>query len=427
MKAFLRCPVTCALFILIVSVYLIEGSGRDLQSVTSVPDHLYGLFRHGDVTHLLINCALLAIGGWMTEPRIGPGWTACLCVGCVAMGLGAEFILSGPGFIGISGAAYGLMAFGMIAEAPPGQRPFTILLIGLALTAEVVLLREDFAVYMHLAAAITGGGIAMIASLFGSKGPALKPMEWKHVSRVVQIIAQTDEDDALEAENTLIDSGYENMFVLVDRGQVLGLTGYGLDEHAPDLAWLSWTYLDEAEMGKGLGSKMLDDLLGMLAKQGVRKIFIETSDYEEDGEKIYASAHKLYEEFGAEVELTLPDYHAPGEAKIIYGLENPEAPATPEPDEPTDTGLRFTGLQDAPETDNVAGLTWDEAPVGVAGLDHYLTRAKEKNYRMAVLTLPDDLSQANREALETHGFQHKGTLEDYYCTGSHQEWWSCAL
>lgn len=267
----------------------------------------------------------------------------------------------------------------------------------------------------------------MFANLFGAKGPTLKPLEWSHMARVVEIIGQTDEDDAAEAENTLLNQGYDTMFALVDKGHVLGVTGYGIDEQVPDLAWLSWTYLDEAEMGRGLGSQMLNDLLGKLNKIGVRKIFIETSDYEEDGQKIYANAHRLYEEFGASVELTLPDYHAPGEAKIIYGLDNPEAQETPGPDSGGATGLSITALQLASETEDVAGLEWSEAPQDFVGLVDRLAEARANSYRMAVLAIPTDLSTAHGQTLEKQGMCHVGTLQDYYHTGLHQEWWSISL
>lgn len=264
----------------------------------------------------------------------------------------------------------------------------------------------------------------MFSSLFSSKGAQLKPMEWKHVSSVVTIIHQTDEDDAAEAERMFLDHGYENMFVLVERGKVLGVTGFGVDDLVHDVAWLSWTYLDEVHLGQGYGAQMLNDLLGRLAKSGIRKIFIETSDYEEDGRKIYASAHRLYEEFGANIELTVPDYHGPSEAKIIYGIDNPEAPATEPAEAGEDTGIVLTGIVSAPETEDVAGFEWSEAPAGLAGADFYIAQLRKQKFRAGVLAIPDDLSQPNAGMLEAAGFSHLGQLKDYYGTGQSQDWWS---
>lgn len=264
----------------------------------------------------------------------------------------------------------------------------------------------------------------MFSSLFASKGAQLKPMEWKHLAEAITIINQTDEDDALEAEQIFLESGYTDMFVLVERGKVLGLTGFGMDDVVPDVAWLSWTYLDEEFLGQGYGAQMLNDLLGMLAKQGVRKIYIETSDYEEDGEKIYASAHRLYEEFGANIELTVADYHAPGEAKIVYGIDNPEADATAPFEPGEDTGFMVTGVEKAPESKDVAGLQWSEAPVGVAGLDFYVEQMRSSGFREAILAIPQDLSEPNEDKLTGFGFTHLGQLKDYYGTDQSQEWWS---
>jgi len=390
-------------------------------------DHLIGVFRHGDPIHLALNCLLILIGGTLTEPRIGSWQTAGLAGLCLVSGVAVEFAVAGPGFVGLSPVAYGLVACGLVTASHPDRRGIVLVMIGLALTAEFFLLRPQIAVFTHITSALIGGGFAMLKSLFGAKGPALKPMEWRHVSPVVQIIGQTDEDDAYEAESTFLNEGMDDMFVLLDRGEVLGVIGYSLDEQVPDLAWLSWTYLDQAQTGRGLGSLMLNDLLGRLAKLGVRKIFIETSDYEDFGKKIYAAAHKLYEEFGAKVELTVPDYHAPREAKIIYGLDNPEAPSTPATEVSEALGLAITGFDKAAETEDVAGLRWTEAQGGLVGLDQQLALARQQNYRMAVLAIPSDLSKANEAALQEQGLSPCGRLKDYYGEGMHQDWWICTL
>ena len=268
----------------------------------------------------------------------------------------------------------------------------------------------------------------MFGNLFGSKGPALKPMQISHVSKVIEIINQTDDDDAAEAEQEFLDGdGLEGMYVLMDRGQIMGCIGYSPDDASPEIAWLSWTYLDEEYAGQGYGSQMMNDLLGILKDYGVRKIFIATSDYEDFGKKIYAAAHKMYEDFGASVELTVPDYHTIGEAKIVYGLDNPEYEAGPAPAPSENEGIAIGGSAKEPETDNVRGLTWSEVPVGVAGLDHAIEKARNKGARMLVLAIPSDLSDANSAALESHGFATCGKLADYYNLGLHQTWWVCSL
>lgn len=424
MKELSRCPVTITLIFLGAAGYAIWGPVRYSGNLVSVTDHLVGTLRHGDPSHLLLNCLMILIGGSLTEPRIGSWLTAAIVAMCLLFGTVAEMAVAGPGFVGLSAAAYGLVAHGLLISAPPDRRIIPLALMVTALSAEYLFLRPQIAVLTHITGAVIGGGFAMFSSLFGTKGPALKPMEMHHVSPVIAIIAQTDEDDALEAEGTFLDEGIDNMFVLQDRGQVLGVIGFGLDEQVPDLAWLSWTYLDQAQTGKGLGSQMLNDLLGKLAQQGVRKIFIETSNYEEFGKKIYASAHKLYEEFGAAVELTIPAYHSPTEAKIIYGLDNPEAPESVAPEPAQPTGLAVTEFHKAAETDDVAGLRWTETAKGLSGLDQQLALAQQQSYRMAVLAIPSDISETNAAALQDQGLRLCGALKDYYGAGIHQSWWT---
>ncbi|MEP5762550.1 MAG: rhomboid family intramembrane serine protease [Litoreibacter sp.] len=415
-------PVTLCLLLSVTAVYVLWGPALNAGEYQTIPQLTIGIFWHGNWSHLAMNCMVLLLAGSITEASLGTLRTISLAILSAILGLFAELMLNGPGFIGMSGVAYGIAAFAVLVN--PARRLLSAGLILVVLIAEYIFLRGQLAVFTHMGGAVAGGGFAMFGSLFGSKGAQLKPMEWKHVSRAIEIIAQTDDDDAAEAERTFVDTGYKNMFVLIEKGEVLGVTGFGQDEQVPDLAWLSWTYLDEAYIGHGYGGQMLNDLLGMLSQHGVRKIFIETSDYEEDGEKIYAKAHRLYEEFGAKIELTIPDYHTPGEAKIVFGLDNPEADNA-HPIVSTDRdGLAFSGVEIAAETDNVAGLQWEEIPTGIANLDATLTTAWDRGHRMAILAIPQDLSAGNSEGLTDHGFSKLGSLQDYYGTGQSQDWWA---
>lgn len=418
-------PVTLGLTALAVAAYSVAGPAESSEPFQGLGALLVGVFRHGTLTHLALNLTLLAASGFRVEPVLGTLLTVFLAASAAVLGTAAELWLSGPGFVGLSGVAYAFAACTILhPDTAPWPRATALTIIPLILLAEWVFLRDDLAVYTHITGATTGGLIAMFSNLLGKKGPHLKQMKWEHVSKVIPIIAETDEDDAAEAEELFLKRGFDNMFVLVDRGEVLGLTGFGVDETVPDLAWLSWTYLGQAYQGQGLGNQMFNDLLGMLNKQGVRKIFIETSDYIEDGEAIYADAHRLYEEFGAGVELTVPDFHQPGEAKIIYGLNNPEAPEsviTPDAAEP---GLAITGVEKAAESDNVADLRWEETPTGYAGGDFALNRAREQGFRKAVLAIPSDISRSQAEMLQAQGFRHLGQLADYYGSGLGQDWWA---
>ncbi len=403
------------------------GPIRNPGALTDLGDAFAGVLRHGSPTHLMINLGIILAAGTVAERRIGPIRTLGLVAACAVAGTFAQYALTGPSFIGASGPAYGLACYTLLATATPGSRDWILIAIALVLAIEVSAFAQDLSVATHTISALIGGGFAMFGSLFGSKDPSLKPMKMTHIAQVVAIIEETDEDDALEAEQGFLAGDLEGMFVLARGSRVIGVTGYGLDDQVPDIAWLSWTYLTEAEMGAGLGSTMLNDLLGRLKEDGIRKLFIATSDYAEDGQPIYAAAHRMYADFGAEVELTVPDYHAPGEAKIIYGLANPEYEAGPAPAPHPDTGLAITGAAREPETDGTAGLIWQAQPAGVSGLDDRLEKIRKGGARLATIALPSDISAVNSATFTSHGFINCGELKDYFAPGLNQVWWTCSL
>lgn len=403
------------------------GPVRNPAALTGLGDAMLGVLRHGSPEHLVLNLAMIGIGGARCERAVGTGRMLTLAALCAVLGTLAQHAVTGPAFVGASGIAYGLVSHALLGSAEPRARPWLIAGIAAVLILEAVLLSAQVSVVTHAVGAFIGGSHAMFGSLFGSREPVLKPMKPTHAGRVVAIIEETDEDDALEAEQGFLAGDLEGMFVLMRGGDVIGVTGYALDEQVPDVAWLSWTYLTGAETGAGLGASMLNELLGKLKGLGIRKLFIATSDYAEDGEVVYAAAHRMYEAFGAEIELTVPDYHAPGEAKIVYGLENPEHEHPPAAAPHPDTGLAITGAEREPETDGTAGLTWEARPAGIAGLDDEMARVRRKGARMAVIALPSDISEANEPTLASHNFQKRGRLSDYHAPGLHQVWWSCSL
>ncbi|WP_298258659.1 rhomboid family intramembrane serine protease [uncultured Litoreibacter sp.] len=419
--------VTTGVIVLLLGAYAMTGATHSLRYQDGLGDAFAGVLRHGDLSHLGGNILVIFFGGLFAEPRLGRRRTLVLILACVLLGTIAQFYISGPKFVGASGISYGLLSYGVLADRTRGSFFVFSACLFVLLVSEWLYLSQTFAVYVHISGALIGGSFVMFEKLFGSKSPTLKPMQHVHIAKVVSIIDQTDSDDAKEAEDEFFDGGLEQMFVLMQKGEVIGVTGYSLDEQVHDIAWLSWTYLDQDHLGTGLGSQMLNDLLGKLKDFGIRKIFIATSDYRDFGRDIYAGAHKMYEDFGAVVELKVPDYHNPSEAKIVYGLNNPEY--EPEGEEPvsTNTGLAINDVAPEPETKNVMGLVWEERPVGMAGLDYALEKAAKKSARMVVLAIPSDISEENAVALEAQGFIKCGSLEGYYNPSLHQVWWSCSL
>lgn len=275
----------------------------------------------------------------------------------------------------------------------------------------------------------------MFKSLFADNTPRLKAMEPKHIERAVDIISQTDEDDAEEALASFNTGGVGNKFVLMRNGVVVGITGYAVDDHVDDVAWLSWHYLDRKLTGHGLGSQMFEELLGHLNNAGFRLLLIETSDYQEDGAPLYGAAHRMYERFGANLKVTVPDYYALGEAKLIYGLENQDRPALDPAGRLAGKTLSIAGLDADPECDGVLGIRWEEGEGVGSGPDggpnaealrNAVADARAQRARSLVLILPQDLSEANETAISGAGFRPRGQLADFYAKGEDQVWWSLA-
>lgn len=421
-------PVVLGLTFLCALAYLIAGPATQSQPTAPYVTTLKMAFRHGDLWHLLNNLALLLAAGLRCEPDLGSAKTALLAALCLTFGSAAQLHFVDGNFVGISGVVYGFAAYALLSSPSQSARFWSLLGLTVLLTYQARFLSQSLSIYTHILSTLIGGGFAMLGKLFGSATPTLKKMEKSHIGQVVQIIAETDEDDAEEAEEGFFSAGgLEDMFVLMQRGTVLGVTGFTLDQDSDDVAWLSWTYLSQDCIGAGHGSNMMNDMLGRLKDLGVRKVFISSSDYEEHGHCIYENAHRMYKDFGAELELTVPDYHSVGEAKLVFGLGNPEFPEQPPRPETTDKGIRIMGLEQAPEGDGVAGLTWEEIPAEVVDFPKTVQRAEADGARLAVLVLPSDLSAQNETYLLSQKFRISGELKDFYAIGLHQTWWTCSM
>ncbi|MGB7301210.1 MAG: GNAT family N-acetyltransferase [Burkholderiaceae bacterium] len=273
----------------------------------------------------------------------------------------------------------------------------------------------------------------MLGKLFGARAPAPKsgpqfvPMQAIHLGRVKEIIEQTDEDDAEEAAESIRERFCEGMFVVEDDGEILGVTGSFTPDDSDGVAWLSWTYVDEASRGKGIGKFMVNELLTVLHQQQVRKLFIATSDYTEDGEDVYGDARRFYASMGATQELQVPGYHSADESKIVFGMANPEVTHPPlEMGEPP-TGINFDRTGPAPESDSGLALFWSDAQSGVNGLDRLVSRSRHDGVRTLLAVLPHDYSAIASSELTRSGFIEHGQLTDYYATDLHQVWWSLKL
>jgi ribosomal protein S18 acetylase RimI-like enzyme len=276
---------------------------------------------------------------------------------------------------------------------------------------------------------------SMILSIFGNKpkhdpvaaeGRFVRPMIASDIEDVVAIIEQHDDDDAENARESFQKS-LEGMFVAIDNGRIVGVTGAVQDPEAEAICWLSWTYVDENERRQGLGQHLLDGLLFQLRKAKIRKLFMATSDFTEDGEDIYAPAKALFQKIGAVLELKIDDYFGPGEARYVFGLQLAEL--SRQADAEQSGNLIFDELFPAAETDDGAVLTWREYQLGIdphdAGqeLDKLLDAARKDGARFVLAAIPSDLASVATEGLTQKGFQLTGTLKDYYQPGIDQLNW----
>lgn len=444
MPDFIRqCQVTLALILGAGLAYLLFGAGAldtGGQSASArFLDSLMNVFRHGHSAHLFGNALILFWAGTLIEPRFGSKCVALLALGAILLGTGLQVLLVGNDFLGLSGVAYCFAICALVLNASLAGTAFILACAALMIGTEVLYMSDRIAVFVHMGGALTGGGWSMFNKIFGQKKdappaadpnqPFLAPLDSKQISRIVDIINETDDDDAEDANETLRARGCQGMYALWFQNRIIGVTGYAPSEANSDVVWLSWTYLEKDAQGKALGRFMMDELLRMLNTQKVRKIFISTSDYrdEEDGTDVYAEARKFYETLGATLELTLPAFYSEDESKLIYGLVNPGMEAAPPMDNLGGRGVEFTGISLDEDSEDIGAIEWEEKELGVSGIERILGLAHSRQFRQSLLALPEDISKSAASRLENKKFERIGVLKDYYDKGLDQVWWRIQL
>jgi ribosomal protein S18 acetylase RimI-like enzyme len=107
-------------------------------------------------------------------------------------------------------------------------------------------------------------------------------------------------------------SGYHFLFAEAE-GAVIGYAVYGpcpATLHSYDIYWMA-VYPDF--QGRGLGRKLLAMCESLIQEQGGRQIYMDTS-----GRAQYEPTRRLYVALDYLQAAYLPDYYAPGDAKITY-------------------------------------------------------------------------------------------------------------
>ena len=106
--------------------------------------------------------------------------------------------------------------------------------------------------------------------------------------------------------------GYHFLFA-EEGGDPKGYACYGpipLTAASWDLYWIA---VAKAAQGQGLGRRLLAEVERRVAALGGRQIYIDTS-----GRADYARSQAFYEKAGYRLAANLPDFYAPGDAKLIF-------------------------------------------------------------------------------------------------------------
>jgi len=86
-----------------------------------------------------------------------------------------------------------------------------------------------------------------------------------------------------------------------------------MTERCYDLYWLR---VDEASSGKGIGGRLLGFMEELVAGEGARRIYVETSSTAP-----YQAARSLYEKHGYQLVCSLKDFYREGDHKMIFMKE----------------------------------------------------------------------------------------------------------
>jgi len=138
----------------------------------------------------------------------------------------------------------------------------------------------------------------------------------ERISRSSGYFSETEVRVALEVFDEAVadhDSGYE--YLVAERaGTVLGYACWGgpieMTESSFDLYWIA---VDQTARGGGVGTRLLAAAEAGAAAAGCRQLIVETS-----GRPQYAPTHAFYHGLGYERVAELPDFYAPGDAKVFY-------------------------------------------------------------------------------------------------------------
>jgi D-alanine-D-alanine ligase len=108
-------------------------------------------------------------------------------------------------------------------------------------------------------------------------------------------------------------SGYHFIFIDDGQGQPVAYACFGEIPCTAGSFDLYWIAVDPAHQRSGLGRRLMTEVEAVVAAQRGRRIYIETS-----ARPLYQPTIRFYQHAGYTLAATLPDFYAPGDAKLIF-------------------------------------------------------------------------------------------------------------
>ncbi len=256
-----------------------------------------------------------------------------------------------------------------------------------------------------------------------------RPLVPADVPDALRIIRAHDSDDGAAAAKSYR-ATLDGHYALCVDDALVGVTG-GYPVEGTDATWfLSWTYLDAAFRGRGLGRELLRRGLDALRRRGARKVFVTTSDLRDrSGELRYGAALRAYAAAGFEPEAEHADFYAPGETMLVMGMRlkaRVDREQFPDP-----RALRFDSAEEIVETDDAWVLDWrfveDGPGDGPDALAGEVARLRdEEEARVVFVSVPSD-APAAAALFEASGWRRDGALRDFYEDGVDEVRWRLDL
>lgn len=146
------------------------------------------------------------------------------------------------------------------------------------------------------------------------------PADQGAVGRLVRATGFFNEEEIAIAEELVATrlasgeaSGYFFVFLESDDA-LLGYTCFGPVPATEDSWDLYWIAVDPSAARRGVGRELMAATEARIIERGGGRLWLDTA-----GRAQYAPTHKFYEAVGFERVAELPDYYAPGDAKVVYG------------------------------------------------------------------------------------------------------------